>query len=434
MNRGLIYTLLVLVLLVGYYLFRTYRAERNIERQLTELAESPETPFQLAHDGVDVSPLWGYIGISDLEIGSKSRPQHSFRSGNITFEIGYGSFIQMYLFGVESELRDIRSGTVVFDNLSYGDAAQPWAEVRELTLTQSGALAGNIQELIENQWVRRKHNLKITLDRLTIDPSRAPSYLSKWLLLSPVKEGANFRWDRARVELNMLPDQSQLAVEQASGHSKDMEFKIEGSLSFDKDTPQLSAPSSFTASLELAATGEEFYRFTYGPESEYDYLDLKGIQAEGSIYKDFSTDSKGTLPPGVISLTADSARWPIPEPIVTTYRSFLTLAGWQGAPLSFSELEVRYSRSEESDSIELDPASVTTPLGNIALNGTLIPAGKGDSYRWINTQLTIKNIEPGLMNMLDIAERMFQMRMPVRDGTLVLELSGPPYSPSVSFN
>ena len=434
MSRGLIYTLLVLVLLVGYYLFRTYRAERNIERQLTELAESPGIPFRLAHGGVDVSPLWGNIGISDLEIGSYNRPLHSFRSGNITFEIGYGSFLQMYLFGVESELRDIRSGTVVFDNLSFGGAGEPWGEVRELTLTQSGALAVNIQELIENHWVQRKHNLKLTLDRLTIDTSRAPSYLSKWLLLSPVKEEDSFRWDHARAELNLLPGESKLAVEQASAQSKDMEFKIEGSISFEQDDPQLSAPSSFTASLELEATGKEFYRFTYGPDADYDYLDLKGVKAEGSIYRDFDADSEGPLPPGVISLTADSARWPIPEPVVTTYRSFLTLAGWQGAPLAFSELEVHYSRSEESDSIELDPASATTPLADIVLNGTLIPSGNGDHYRWINTQLTVKNIEPGLMNMLDMAEQMFQLRLPIRGNKLNLELSGPPYSPSVSFN
>jgi hypothetical protein len=331
-------------------------------------------------------------------------------------------------------LRDLRTGTVVFDNLSFGDAGEPWAEVRNLTLTQSGALAANIQELIENQWVKRKHNLKLDLGKLRINTSRAPSYLSKWLILTPVRNDGGFRLDHARAELNLLPGQHKLAVEQVSGQSGDMEFKIEGSVSFEQDDPQLSSPTSFTASLELAATGEEFYRFTYGPDADYDRLDLKGVKAEGSIYRDFDADSEGALPPGVISLTADSARWPIPEPIVTTYRSFLTLAGWQGAPLTFSELEVSYSRSQESDSIELDPASAKTPLADIVLNGTLIPAGNGDRYRWINTQLTVKNIEPGLMNMLDMAEQMFQLRMPIRDNKLNLELSGPPYSPSVSFN
>lgn len=434
MNRGLIYLLLFLVLLIGYYLFRTYRAEQNIEQQLTEISESPASPFRLNHGSVDVSPLSGNLSVTDLEIGSKVNPGNAFNSANITFEIGYGNILDIYLFGIESEIQEINSGTIVFDNLSLGNVNQPWASIRKLTLTQSGELADNIQELIENQWTQHSHALQITLEQIKIDTSLAPPRISKGLILKPTEEDtAAFLLDHINADFELLPSQNKLNVKHITGQREEMEFKLEGYFNFDQDSSQITEPSSFSGKINLTASNDSYYRLSYGPSPEYDYMDLKGLKVDGTLNKDFNTSSQHALPSGVITLDADSARWPIPETIESTYRSFLTLAGWQGDPIPFSDVQIHYTYSEESNSIKLDPASVKTAMGDVILNGTLIPVRNGEQYRWIDTKLTIQDIEPGLQNMVKMAERSFNLKIPIRDDSLSLKLNGSIYSPSVSF-
>lgn len=434
MSRGLIYFLIILVLLVGYYLFRTYRAERNIEQQLTEISDAPATPFRLSYGSVDVSPLSGNLSISDLGIGSKIHSENAFHSANTTFEIGYSHFMGIYLWGLESEMSEIKSGTIVFDDLSIGDTDKPWATINRLTLTQYGELAENIRELLENQWVQNTHSVQIALDRINIDTSHAPSSLSKWLILKPADlDTAGFHLDKIDLDMELLPTQTELSVNELSGRRQEMKFQMDGYFNYEEDSLQITNPSSFSANLDLTGDSASFYRLSYGPSPEYDYIDLKGVQIDGTINKDFNKSSSSELPPGIISLNADSARWPIPETIVSNYRSFLTLAGWQGEPIPLSDLQIHYLHNEESNTIQLDPVAVSTALGEIRLSGTLIPFRNGERYRWIDTKLTIRDIEPGLQNMVNMAERMFQLQIPINNDSLSLKLNGSPYSPSVSF-
>ncbi|MDZ7658646.1 hypothetical protein [Fodinibius sp.] len=156
--------LALLIVIVGYHYIAASRAEQQIDETLQEYDEQEET-LSIKYSSIDITPFSADVSISDLTI---IFGDHIERSNQLTFDIGYWDFLNIYFFGAEYGLNQLDSAFITAVSPSYTNrSARQEIKSDAINISYRGNALDGLANAINGTPFQNKHSLEIESPNIT---------------------------------------------------------------------------------------------------------------------------------------------------------------------------------------------------------------------------------------------------------------------------